>query len=53
MKRFIAVFSVLMAVFTASAAFAVVQDFGEYTVDVIDGWTALRQGETVYFVKSK
>ena len=52
MKRFIAVISVLMAVLTASAAFAVVQDFGEYTVDVIDGWTAVRQGETVYFVKN-
>ncbi len=52
MKRFIAVISALAVILTASAAFAVVQDFGEYTVDVIDGWTAVRQGETVYFVKN-
>ena len=52
MKRFAAIISVLAVVLTASAAFAVVQDFGEYTADVIDGWTAVRQGETVYFVKN-
>lgn len=44
MKRFAAIISMLAVVLTASAAFVVVQDFGEYTVDVIDGWTAVRKG---------
>ena len=42
-------FAVVMA---ASSALAAVQDFGSYTVDVIDGWTAVSQGDTVYFVKN-
>ncbi|MBQ7593908.1 MAG: hypothetical protein IJU48_06095 [Synergistaceae bacterium] len=39
-------------VLTASCALAEVKDFGLYTVDVIDGWTAVPQGDTVYFVKN-
>lgn len=39
-------------VLMASCALAEVQDFGSYTVDVIDGWTAVPQGETVYFIKN-
>lgn len=41
-----------VVVLTASCALAAVQDFGLYTVDVIDGWTAVPQGNTVYFVKN-
>ena len=34
------------------ALFAAVQDFGAYTVDVPDGWTAEQDGETVGIVKN-
>lgn len=52
MKRLILIAIGLAVIITASAALAAVQDFGEYTVDVIDGWTAVPKGETVYFVKN-
>ncbi len=40
----------LVAVF-AFSAFAGVQDFGKFTIDVPDGWTAEQDGETVGIVK--
>ena len=53
LKRFaILLIMGLAVILTTSASFAVVQDFVEYTVDVIDGWTAVTQGKTVYFVKN-
>ena len=41
----------LVAVF-AAASFAGVQDFGKFTVDVPEGWTATQDGETVGIVKN-
>ena len=41
----------LVALF-AAAAFAGVQDFGKFTVDVPEGWTATADGETVGIVKN-
>ena len=50
MKR-LAVLAVVLAVFSAATAFAKVQDFGAYTVDVPAGWTATPDGNTVGIVK--
>ena len=41
----------LVAVF-AAASFAGVQDFGKFTIDVPEGWTAEQDGETVGIVKN-
>ena len=41
----------LVAVF-AAASFAGVQDFGKFTIDVPEGWTATQDGETVGIVKN-
>ncbi|MBQ2617497.1 MAG: hypothetical protein IJG51_12250 [Synergistaceae bacterium] len=49
MKRSLA--AVLAAVLAATMAFAGVQDFGEFKVDVPAGWTATKDGETVGIVK--
>ena len=43
--------AVLFVALFAAVAFAAVQDFGAYTVDVPDGWTATPDGETVGIVK--
>ena len=51
MKRLSALAAVL-ALVLASAAFAGVQDFGSFTVDVPAGWTATQDGETVGIVKN-
>ena len=45
MKRLLIALT-LVAVF-AAASFAGVQDFGKFTVDVPEGWTATQNGETV------
>lgn len=50
MKRSLLVLA--LVVFAASMAFAGVQDFGAYTIDVPAGWTAEQDGETVGFVKN-
>lgn len=50
MKR-LAVLAAIVAVFSAAMAFAAVQDFGKFTVDVPAGWTATPDGETVGIVK--
>ena len=39
-------------ILAAAAAFAGVQDFGKFTVDVPAGWTATPDGETVGIVKN-
>ena len=44
--------AVLFVALFAAVAFAAVQDFGAYTVDVPDGWTAEQDGETVGIVKN-
>ena len=49
MKRLLVALT-LVALF-AVAAFAGVQDFGRFTIDVPDGWTATKDGETVGIVK--
>ena len=51
MKRSLVLAAVLAFVLT-SAAFAGVQDFGEFKVDVPEGWTATQDGETVGIVKN-
>ena len=51
MKR-LAVLAAVLAVFSAAVAFAGVQDFGKYTVDVPADWTATQDGETVGIVKN-
>ena len=50
MKRLLTV-TAIIALF-ASAAFAATQDFGKFTVDVADGWTASQQGPTAVIVKN-
>ncbi len=50
MKRLLTV-TALIALF-ASAAFAATQDFGAFTVDVLDGWTATQEGPTAVIVKN-
>ena len=49
MKRFLLT---VLLVFVAACAFAGVQDFGKFTIDVPAGWTATPDGETVGFVKN-
>ena len=51
MKRVLALAAVLALALT-SVAFAGVQDFGTFTVDVPTGWTAEQDGTTVGFVKN-
>ena len=51
MKR-LAVLAAVVAVFSAAMAFAGVQDFGKFTVDVPAGWTAEQDGETIGIVKN-
>ena len=41
-----------MALVLTAAAFAAVQDFGEFKVNVPAGWTAEKDGETVGIVKN-
>jgi len=50
MKRLLTALT-LVAVF-AAASFAAVQDFGAFTMDVPDGWTASQQGPTSIFTKN-
>lgn len=52
MKHSVAKIIAAVMILSASCAFGAVQDFGRYTVDVIDGWMAVPQGDTVYFVKN-
>ena len=56
MKRVFGLVAAVAMVMAASAAFAAVQDFGDYTFDIPDGWTASMQTpaenvEVVSFVK--
>lgn len=51
MKRLV-VLAVVLAVFSAAMAFAGVQDFGKFTIDVPAEWTATQDGETVGIVKN-
>lgn len=51
MRRF-AVLAVLAAVLSAAMAFAEVKDFGRFTLDIADGWTASQQGPTAIVVKN-
>ena len=51
MKRSLALAAVLAVVFS-SVAFAGVQDFGKFTLDVAEGWTASKQDETVIITKN-
>ena len=50
MKRI--VLAAVMEVLAAAVAFAGVQDFGAYTIDVPAGWTAKPDDETVVFLKN-
>jgi len=50
MKRLLTALT-LVAVF-AAASFAGVQDFGKFTIDVPEGWTASQQGPTAIFTKN-
>ncbi|MBR1657267.1 MAG: hypothetical protein IJ697_02240 [Synergistaceae bacterium] len=49
MKRSLALAAVLVLVLTA-AAFA--QDFGKFSLDVADGWTASQEGPTAVITKN-
>ena len=49
MKRIL--LAAVFAVLAATMAFAGVQDFGAYTINVPAGWTATPDGETVGIVK--
>ena len=51
MKRSLALAAVL-ALVLSSAAFAGVQDFGKFTVDVAEGWTASSQQGTAVITKN-
>lgn len=56
MKRVFGFVAAAVMVMAASMAFAAVQDFGDYTFDIPDGWTASKQTpaenmEVVSFVK--
>ena len=42
----------VLAVIAASMAFAGVQDFGKFTIDVPAGWTANQDDEAVIFTKN-
>ncbi len=44
--------AVLLVAVLATAAFAGVQDFGKFTVDVADGWTATQNGPTAVITKN-
>ena len=44
--------AVVLVVLSAAVAFAGVQDFGKFTIDVPMGWTAEADGETVGFTKN-
>lgn len=50
MKRLLAVMA--LSALLASAAFAATQDFGAFTVDVLDGWTASQEGPTAVIIKN-
>ncbi len=50
MKRFVLSLALVFAF--SFAAFAGVQDFGAYTVDVPEGWTAEQDGSTVNILKN-
>ena len=57
MKRIFGFVAVAAMVMAASMAFAAVQDFGDYTFDVPDGWTGSMQSpaenvEVVSFIKN-
>ena len=50
MKRLLVALT-LVAIF-AAASFAAEQDFGKFTVDVADGWTASQNGPTAIITKN-
>ena len=57
MKRIFGFVAVAAMVMAASMAFAAVQDFGDYTFDIPDGWTGSMQSpaenvEVVSFIKN-
>ena len=57
MKRIFGFVAVAVMVMAASMAFAAVQDFGDYTFDIPDGWTGSMQSpaenvEVVSFIKN-
>ena len=37
----------VLVILSSMAAFGAVQDFGEYTLDIPDGWTVKIDGDTV------
>ena len=51
MKRS-AVLSVMAVLLTAACAFGAVQDFGKFTLDIPEGWSASQDGETVAVTKA-
>ncbi|MBQ6001282.1 MAG: hypothetical protein IJL18_00340, partial [Synergistaceae bacterium] len=51
MKRSLALAAVLVVVLSA-AAFAGVQEFAKFTIDVADGWTATENQGTIIISKS-
>ena len=51
MKR-LAVLSVMAVLFSAVCAFGAVQDFGKFTLDIPEGWTAAQDGSTVVVTKN-
>ena len=50
MKRLLAVLA--LTALLASSAFAATHDFGAFTVDVLDGWTASQDGPTAIITKN-
>ena len=50
MKRLLAVTAVIALL--ASMAFAATQDFGKFTMDIPDGWTATQDGASAIIVKN-
>ena len=52
MKRTLAAIAVLAVVLSAASAFAFVQQFGKFSVDVPEGWGANQEGSTVILIKN-
>ncbi len=50
MKRLLVVMALVALL--ASVAFASTHDFGAFTVDVLDGWTASQEGPTAVIIKN-
>ena len=52
MKRTLAAIAVLAVVLSAASAFAFVQQFGKFSVDVPEGWGANQEDSTVILIKN-